>query len=243
MKFIPFCISCLVLTPAAFGQGTEKEPTFNIEFRMLADRGGIRELYLQPSNPSEEPDLIWVPSHKPSDWQRYSGPLPLPLFKIGETRPVPPEVAGEEGVEVPRPVASLNPAGSGKWLILLQKIRDENGELFFKSYAIKDESHELETGYLVINLSDTDFAVQMNSELHQVRAASRFHFTPQPRQDGTVDLMIGQKEDDEWKLVNTNTILMPDEGLTILFLTRNGRRVWIRRFVDKPREEEDVEED
>lgn len=147
--------------------------------------------------------------------------------------PVPPEIAGREGVEVPRPVGSLDPKSSGKWMFLLQKQTDDNGNSYFKSYAIKDESLDLKEGYLIINLSDSLFVVQMNNELHEVRAGGRYHFKPKPLEDGTVDLRIVEKKGTDWDLVVANTVLMPEKGLTTMFLTKNGHRVWIRRFVDQ----------
>lgn len=211
------------------------EPVYDITFRLLSDRGGIEELYLQPpARPGVEPEYILVPSHRFTQWKQYTGVLPIPVYKKGETQILPPEVPGGQEVEVPRPVAYLNPPSSGKWLFMLQKSTDNQGRLFFKSYPIRDESTDLTSGYLIINLSEADFAIQMNEELHQVPGGGRKHFLPSPKQNGRVDLRIAENQGGVWKMINSNTIKMPENLLTIMFLTKDARRVWIRRIVDKP---------
>jgi hypothetical protein len=235
-----YFITAAWCTQAAFSQAPapSPQPVFNVQYRVLSWQGGIWNLYNRPSAPNEEPEFFTVPSYMPSPWFQYTGPLPIPLFQKGETQTLPPPFPGGEEVEVPRPVAALTPQGSGKWLFLLIRDKDENGDLMYKSFAVKDESLDLSEGYLFVNLSPSELAVMMNDDLQAVGPNQRHHFVPNPNNDGTVDLKIAENQNGEWKLVNTNTLIMPKQGLTTVYLTKIGRKIWMRRFVDSPPTEE-----
>ena len=229
-----FCI--LGCGPQAFTQpaGPATPPVYTVQYRVMSWNGGIWDLYHRPRNPAENPEFFTVPSYMPSKWFQHTGALPLPLYKKGETRTIPPATEGGEPVEVPRPVAFLNPDESGKWLILLIRDRDENGDLVFRSFAVKDQSLDLDEGYVFVNLSPSTLAIRMNDELRRIAPDQRHHFVPTPFEDGTVDMKIAENQDGNWKLVNTNTLRMPERGLTTVYLTKIGRKIWIRRFVDRP---------
>jgi hypothetical protein len=163
-KILIFLIPLYGCWIQAIGQPTEGQPrpVYNVEYRLMPWSGGIWDLYHRPIRPTDDPEFFTIASYMPSPWFRHTGPLPVPLYMKGQTMTLPPFFEGGEERVVPRPVALLEPEGSGKWLIFLLKDKDENGELFFQSYAVKDESKELNEGYLIINLSTSDLAVQLN---------------------------------------------------------------------------------
>lgn len=202
-----------------------ENPVVNMDFRMMAWTGSIWELYLDPEKSGNR---FSIGSHTPSDWMKYSGPAVLfPVFKNGEDR------VDENGIKIPRPVAYLQPKESGKWLFLLFKDKNEAGELIYRCLPVRDESRDLDHGYLVINLSESELGVSMNGELHKIEPLGRVHFAPKPFKDNTVDVKIAAKVDSRWELKKSNTFSMPEKGLTTLFVTTRGRHIWIRRFVDK----------
>lgn len=239
LKYSLYIFVVLFSAQEAYSQtpASTSQPVFTVEYRVMSWNGGIWDLYQPPPNPREKPEFFTVPSYMPSRWFKYTGPFPLHLYKKGETRTLPPSTPGGEEIEVPRPVALLYPKGSGKWLFLLLRDQDENGDLFFKTFAVKDESLDLKTGYQFINLSSSELAIQLNEQLHQLGPNQRYHFVPKPLDDGTVDMKIAEKKDGKWELVNSNTLIIPKRGLTTVFLSKVGRKLWIRRFVDQPSSE------
>jgi hypothetical protein len=237
MKLILFFVAFLCGLQPGFSEDSghtdaDDPQVYTLEFRMMSWSGGIWDLYLQPGEPSAKVDYFTVPSHRPSDWFKYTGTLPLKIYKKGEIQPVPVDRSEEEMEEVPRPVSSLHPETSGKWLFLLNKTQDENGDLYYQSIAVKDESGDFEKGCLVINLSPSELEVQMNDELHKLPPGTRHHFVAAPYDDGTVDLRIAEMHNDKLKQVNSNTILLSEQGLTTFLLSKTGNKVEVRRFVD-----------
>jgi hypothetical protein len=237
LRFTLLALSLLIAKPvfSQTGAGNPKDPPpYVVDYRVMAWSGSVWEIYRDPQNV----ELFSVGSHRPSEWFRFTAPqpTPIPLFKNGETVP------GEDGVEIPRPVAFLQPQSSGKWLFLLFRDKDKDGNLIYRSLAVKDESPDLKTGYLVINLSDSDLAIRMNDETVKISSQDRHHFTPKPFQDNTVDVKIAIFEGTELKLKKSNTFSMPETGLTFVFITKQGNRIWLRRFVDKDTFVEELEQ-
>ena len=236
MKRLLF-LSIVFFHQMAFGQGSPSGelPVFNIEYRLMSWDGGIWDLFHPLKAPTDKPEYFTIPSYMPSPWFRRRGPLPLPIYKKGEMTELPPEIPGEAPILVPRPVATLNPGASGKYLFFLLRDRNDAGELIYRTRFIEDQTQKYDEGYLFINLSKSTLAVEMNDELVRIAPNERTHLDPEPFEDRTINMKIAENLDGTWKMANTNTIKAPkNKCLTTIILTKVGEKVWIRRFVDAP---------